>query len=122
MRTLIASAALGTLFTFTASADEAGAPPAINKDPPAPICFKAAQLCIGRQAATDNKPNLDLKINQAELERVAATVVPNPPPEEAPVEVKERPIDTVRVPAGILAPFWALRHPTQAWRIFLPVQ
>ena len=22
---------------------------------------------------------------------------------------------------GILAPFWALRHPTQAWRIFLPI-
>jgi hypothetical protein len=24
------------------------------------------------------------------------------------------------VPGGILAPFWALAHPTQAWRIFLP--
>lgn len=24
------------------------------------------------------------------------------------------------VPGGILAPFWALAHPTQAWRLFLP--
>ena len=24
------------------------------------------------------------------------------------------------VPGGILAPFWALAHPTKAWRIFLP--
>jgi hypothetical protein len=24
------------------------------------------------------------------------------------------------VPGGILAPFWALANPTQAWRIFLP--
>jgi hypothetical protein len=24
------------------------------------------------------------------------------------------------VPGGIIAPFWALAHPTKAWRIFLP--
>lgn len=24
------------------------------------------------------------------------------------------------VPGGIAAPFWALAHPTQAWRLFLP--
>lgn len=24
------------------------------------------------------------------------------------------------VPGGILAPFWALAHPSQAWRLFLP--
>jgi hypothetical protein len=24
------------------------------------------------------------------------------------------------VPGGIMAPFWALAHPTQAWRLFLP--
>jgi len=24
------------------------------------------------------------------------------------------------VPGGVVAPFWALRHPTQAWRIFVP--
>jgi hypothetical protein len=24
------------------------------------------------------------------------------------------------VPGGIIAPFWALVHPTQAWRLFLP--
>ena len=25
------------------------------------------------------------------------------------------------IPGGILAPFWALLHPTQAWRILLPL-
>jgi|JI10StandDraft_1071094.scaffolds.fasta_scaffold193834_2 hypothetical protein len=24
------------------------------------------------------------------------------------------------VPGGIIAPFWALRHPSKAWRIFVP--
>ncbi len=24
------------------------------------------------------------------------------------------------VPGGVIAPFWALRHPTKAWRIFVP--
>jgi hypothetical protein len=24
------------------------------------------------------------------------------------------------VPGGIVAPFWALAHPTQAWRLFMP--
>jgi hypothetical protein len=24
------------------------------------------------------------------------------------------------VPGGLIAPFWALAHPTQAWRLFLP--
>ena len=24
------------------------------------------------------------------------------------------------VPGGLMAPFWALAHPTQAWRLFLP--
>ncbi len=28
---------------------------------------------------------------------------------------------TQDVPGGIAAPFWALLHPTQAWRILLPI-
>lgn len=24
------------------------------------------------------------------------------------------------VPGGIMAPFWAIRHPTKAWRLFVP--
>ena len=31
------------------------------------------------------------------------------------------PTFTPRVWAGIAAPFWALFHPTQAWRIFAPI-
>jgi len=37
------------------------------------------------------------------------------------VEVRSDP-DTPNVPGGFGALFWALRHPTQAWRIFTPVE
>ena len=36
---------------------------------------------------------------------------------DAPQVPMKTPLD---VPGGILAPFWALAHPTQAWRLFLP--
>jgi len=39
----------------------------------------------------------------------------------ATVEVRTDP-DTPNVPGGFGALFWALRHPTQAWRIFTPVE
>lgn len=34
---------------------------------------------------------------------------------------KVLPSTTPDIPFGILSPFWALAHPTQAWRIFLPM-
>lgn len=41
------------------------------------------------------------------------------------VEVEGRrdsiPASTPTIPPGIAAPFWALFHPTQAWRILLPL-
>jgi len=39
----------------------------------------------------------------------------------ATVEVRTDP-DSPNVPGGFGALFWALRHPTQAWRIFTPVE
>lgn len=36
---------------------------------------------------------------------------------DAPLVPMKSPLD---VPGGIMAPFWALAHPTQAWRLFLP--
>jgi len=41
--------------------------------------------------------------------------------ESATVEVQSDP-DTPDVPGGFGALWWALRHPTQAWRIFTPVE
>jgi hypothetical protein len=42
--------------------------------------------------------------------------------ESATVEVStDREVPPPTAPVGILAPFWAIRHPTQAWRIFMPV-
>ena len=34
---------------------------------------------------------------------------------------KDLPSVTPDIPPGIIAPFWALVNPTQAWRIFLPL-
>ena len=33
----------------------------------------------------------------------------------------DRELPPPTAPVGLLAPFWAIRHPTQAWRIFLPI-
>jgi hypothetical protein len=42
--------------------------------------------------------------------------------EDTTVQVStDRELPPPTAPVGILAPFWAIRHPTQAWRIFMPV-
>ena len=42
--------------------------------------------------------------------------------EDTTVQVStDREVPPPTAPVGIFAPFWAIRHPTQAWRIFLPV-
>lgn len=57
---------------------------------------------------------LQKRLPDADDERVAQ--------EDATVQVStERVGPPPSVPIGILAPFWAIRHPTQAWRIFMPV-
>lgn len=47
----------------------------------------------------------DSSIEEIEVQGDRTKVIPNTPD----------------IPAGIFAPFWALAHPTQAWRIFLPL-
>jgi hypothetical protein len=39
----------------------------------------------------------------------------------APIEVLPVRDPTRDIWEGIAAPFWAMLHPTQAWRIFLPI-
>ena len=47
--------------------------------------------------------------------------VGSPADAAAPLLLEEEP-DTHRSVAGIASLYWAARHPTQAWRVFLPVQ
>jgi hypothetical protein len=53
--------------------------------------------------------------NSDEAEAEAVTIA------AAPMRVEEEP-DTQPPPGGIASLYWAARHPTQAWRIFLPLQ
>jgi len=47
----------------------------------------------------------DANLEEVEVEGQRTRIIPNTPD----------------IPGGIAAPFWALAHPTQAWRIFLPL-
>lgn len=47
----------------------------------------------------------DANLEEVEVQGQRTRIIPNTPD----------------IPAGILAPFWAVAHPTQAWRIFLPL-
>ena len=99
---------------------------------PSVICFQSTVRCFAavrspnamHTAAIDLHPpdvrkifplaELQKPLPDAEDERVAQ--------EDTTVQVStERLGPPPSVPIGILAPFWAIRHPTQAWRIFLPV-
>jgi hypothetical protein len=82
---------------------------------------------IEKQAAAPVKP-LDVRapdithlVSAEELARlVEGTVAAEL--EEVKVEgPSELPPDRPPVWPGLLAPFWALAHPTQAWRIFTPL-
>jgi hypothetical protein len=80
-------------------------------------------------AVAPNKP-LDLRtpdvtklVSAEELgELMRGTVVEEVALDEVQVEgPSDLPRDRPPVWPGLLAPFWALAHPTQAWRIFAPL-
>jgi hypothetical protein len=59
---------------------------------------------------------------EALAQLMRGTVVEEVPLDEVKVEgPSEVPSDRPIVWPGLLAPFWALTHPTQAWRILAPV-
>lgn len=74
---------------------------------------------------------LQLTLTQAELQQIVARYYENADHaggdqfEEifvlAPAELLPMRDIAQEVWGGIAAPLWALRHPTQAWRIFLPI-
>ena len=95
--------------------------------PPAPkvMCFQNSIRCFPAKAT--NSATLDLRappitqvFSEAELQQKLED--PNEEIHEAPtVQVEgERQITPVSV--GLMAIPWAIVHPSQAWRIFMPVQ
>jgi hypothetical protein len=127
--------------TSTTAAIAALACPALagaqQKESPAParsIQAAATQSAVKSTAVptlgTQRKP-LDLRapditrlFSQQELQRVLAKTL-DADIEEVEVEGargrRAPPPDTPTVWPGILAPFWAVTHPTQAWRILAPL-
>ena len=114
----------------------ADAQDAREKERPAPASIPSATIRpagkppVATAADTQQKP-LDLRVpditklfSQQELQRVLARAI-DPDLEEVEVEgARGRiapPPDTPTVWPGLLAPFWAVTHPTQAWRILAPL-
>jgi hypothetical protein len=90
----------------------------------------AVKPTVAPTSGTQRKP-LDLRapditrlFSQQELQRVLAKTL-DADIEEVEVEGargrRAPPPDTPTVWPGILAPFWAVTHPTQAWRILAPL-
>ena len=101
------------------------ASPGIAAEPPATNDIQLA-------AATDiRSPRLNLRAPdittvyaREEIDRILRLTRDPDTIEEVEVErerAKELPSTTPDIPPGILAPFWALLNPTQAWRILLPL-
>lgn len=91
-----------------ASAPSAPAKPAAK--PPAPV--KRLDLRVGDVRNYMTPEEFQALINGREDERNTIVVQA-----DAPLAPMRSDLD---VPGGIIAPFWALAHPTQAWRLFLP--
>ena len=68
-------------------------------------------------------PKINDLFSQATIDRMLSASRDRDTIEEVEVEGRRTPVTprTPAVPGGILAPFWALAHPTQAWRILAPL-
>jgi hypothetical protein len=93
-----------------AHADDAAAAPAAPAKPPGKSLDLRAPD-IARLYTSEQLEALLEKLEAEHIERVEVEGARVPPPPSA----------TPEVWGAIGAPFWALLHPTQAWRIFAPM-
>jgi len=91
-----------------ATAKATPTPPAANA-PAKPLDLRAPD--ISRLYTEEQLEALLEKLEAEHIERVEVEGARVPPPPDA----------TPEVWGGIATPFWALFHPTQAWRIFAPM-
>jgi hypothetical protein len=108
------------------------APAAMSAAPVAPapsrVCFSVTMQCFAArsQPSSTVTSGLDLRapaitsiVPQSELQ--APLTDPDEPKYDEPlVKVEGERGVPVNVPVGIMSLPWAVRHPSQAWRIFLP--
>ena len=93
-----------TLVNADSLADDA----ATATPPPKPLDLRPPQ--ITRLYTPRQLENLIARMEAKNIEEIEVEGARIPPPTFTP-----------RVWPGIAAPFWALFHPTQAWRIFAPI-
>lgn len=83
----------------------------------------AAVARTGRQSSLDlAAPDIRTVMPAAELQEPLPTEDQQEQAEEGTTVQVKGPEDTPNVPGGFGALWWALRHPSQAWRIFTPVE
>lgn len=94
------------------------------------VCLNMSLQCFAIKPKTDDAPakaqaaSLDLKA--PDVRRIVPETELHAPLDE-PVDIEENQVQVqgsrpeVYVPGGIASLPWAVMHPTQAWRIFLPV-
>jgi hypothetical protein len=94
---------------------------------PSPACFSVTLHCFTLKPLSGAEPSrLDLRapaiaavVPQSELQGVLPD--PDEPKYDEPlVKVEGERGVPVNVPVGIMSLPWAVRHPSQFWRIFLP--
>jgi hypothetical protein len=100
---VVMAAALGLACAAVRADDEAAAAP-----PPKPLDLRPPD--ITKLYTPRQLDRLIAKMEAESIEEIEVEGARVPPPTFTP-----------RVWPGIAAPFWALFHPTQAWRIFAPI-
>lgn len=98
------------------------------------FCFQFTMRCLERKPAPSGSqgtakrplnltaPDIRTVVSQEELQEPMPTADQQAQSEESDtVQVKGAP-NTPDVPGGFGALWWALNHPTQAWRIFAPAE
>ena len=97
------------------------------------FCFQFTLRCLERKSAPAAQgsgkrplnltaPDIRTVVSQEELQEPLPTADQQAQAEESDtVQVKGTP-NTPDVPGGFGALWWALNHPTQAWRIFAPAE
>jgi hypothetical protein len=145
MQRLFASALLAAVLavTFAAHADDAQKPPALTPAAPAaslpktnsakpPIAQTRMQSGtdaeVGPVAVTAKRihPRLDLRLSTDRLSQVLTESGVEPVAESEntvdTVEVAARHIEMEPIQQGIPALYYGITHPSEAWRIFAPIQ
>lgn len=99
---------------------------------PSVICFQSTVRCFAAVRAPGSTNTAAMDLHAPDVRKVfpIGELQKRLPDEEEQRDAQEnttvqvsteRELPPPTAPVGILAPFWALRHPTQAWRIFMPL-